>query len=252
MQAKSALDRAIDLVRDLRARCPWDAAQTVDTLRPYLLEETHELDHALETGDPAAIREELGDVLLNCAFQLVLAEERGDFTAADVGETLVRKMQRRHPHLFDLGPPEPWEALKRRERAAGDPLGVFAGLPPALPGLLMAQRLGERAAAVGFDWPDAAGPAAKVREELAEVERELAAGAPADALTEEIGDLLFSVVNLARKAGVSPHVALARANRKFRERFEALEQLAAERGEDLATAGLERLDALWDEVKARG
>ena len=157
-------------------------------------------------------------------------------------------MQRRHPHLFDLGPPEPWETLKRRERSHG----TLAGLPPTLPDLLRAFRLQERAASVGFDWPDAEGPAAKVREELAEVEAELAEGAPTDALADEIGDLLFAVVNLARKAGVQPGTALDRANRKFRERFEVVEGLAAKRGIALEEAGLERLDALWDEAKAAG
>lgn len=247
MQDNSALGRAMALVRDLRVRCPWDRAQTRESLRPYLLEETHELDHALGGGDPALMRDELGDVLLNIAYQLVIAEERGEFTAGDVADRLERKMQRRHPHLFELGPPEPWEQLKRRERQGG----TLGSLPPSLPALVMAYRVQERAAAVGFDWPDAAGPAAKVREELAEIEAE-GPGADPQRLADEVGDLLFSVVNLARKLGVQPHTALDRANRKFRQRFEALERLAAERGIDVATAGLEALDGLWDEVKGDG
>jgi ATP diphosphatase len=248
MQENSALGRALDLVRDLRKRCPWDGAQTRETLRPYLVEEVLELDHALAEAAPDAIRDELGDFLLHLAFQLVLGEERGEFTPGDVADTLERKMHRRHPHLFDLGPAEPWERLKRRERTGG----TLAGLPPALPDLLMAYRLQERAASVGFDWPDAAGPAAKVREELAEVEAEIAAGAASgEKLEGEIGDLLFAVVNLARKAGVQPGGALDRANRKFRSRFTAVEQLARERGGELSELTLEEMDALWDAVKER-
>jgi nucleoside triphosphate diphosphatase len=249
MQDKSALGRALVMVRDLRVRCTWDREQTRETLRPYLVEEVLELDHALGEGDPALIRDELGDFLLHLAWQLVLAEEHGEFTPEDVAETMERKMKRRHPHLFDLGPPEPWERLKRREREGG----VLGRLPATLPDLLRAYRLQERAASIGFDWPDAQGPAAKVREELAEVEAELStsddAEARQDALTDEIGDLLFAVVNLARKAGVQPGPALDRANRKFRERFEGVEALAERRGMDLHAAGLEALDGLWDEVK---
>ena len=248
MQDKSALGRTMAVVRDLRARCAWDRVQTRETLRPYLVEEVLELDQAIADGDRDAIQDELGDFLLHLAWQIVLGDELGEFSADQLADRVERKMQRRHPHLFELGPPEPWETLKRRERRRG----TLDGLPPTLPDLLMACRLQERAASVGFDWPDAAGPAAKVREELAEVEAELGAGAPNDALTDEIGDLLFAVVNLARKAGVHPATALGRANRKFRERFEVVETLAAERGVALEEAGLERLDALWDEAKTAG
>jgi uncharacterized protein YabN with tetrapyrrole methylase and pyrophosphatase domain len=250
------------MVRDLRERCPWDRAQTRDTLRPYLVEEVLELDHALGDGSTAAIRDELSDFLLHLAFQLVIAEERGEFTPDDVAVGLEHKMRRRHPHLFALGEAEPWERLKRKERRGR----TLAGITPTLPPLLKAYRLQERAASVGFDWPDAAGPAAKVREELAEVEAELAAApevraldssadpntpppGPTEAMVDEIGDLLFAVVNLARKAGVQPGPALDRANRKFRDRFEAIERLAEERGMDLHRAGLEALDGLWEEVK---
>jgi MazG family protein len=250
------------MVRDLRARCPWDRAQTRESLRPYLVEETLELDQALGVGDPAEIRDELSDLLLHLAFQLVIAEELGEFAPDDVAAGLERKMRRRHPHLFDLGEPEPWEQIKRKERRGR----TLAGITPTLPPLLKAYRLQERAASVGFDWPDAAGPAAKVREELAEVEAELGrirparardpgadpntpAAAPSEALTEEIGDLLFAVVNLARKAGVQPGPALDGANRKFRDRFEEVERLAEARGIELHGAGLEALDRLWDEVK---
>lgn len=248
MQDNSALGKVMALVRDLRARCAWDRVQTRETLRPYLVEEVLELDHAIAGGDAGEVREELGDFLLHLAWQLVLAEEAGEGSADVIAAEVERKMQRRHPHLFDLGPREGWETLKRRER----PRGVLDGLPPTLPDLLMAYRLQERAASAGFDWPDASGPAAKVREELAEVEAELADGGrpPAPALADELGDLLFAVVNLARKAGIQPGAALGRANRKFRERFAAVERLAAERAIPLETAGLDALDRLWDEVKS--
>jgi MazG family protein len=250
------------MVRDLRRRCPWDRAQTRETLRPYLVEEALELDQALGEGDPTAIRGEVSDLLLHLAFQVVIAEERKEFTADEVADHLERKMRRRHPHLFDLGDAEPWERIKRRERRGR----TLSGIVPTLPPLLKAYRLQERAASVGFDWPDVAGPLEKVREELAEVERELGehptpapiregddpntpASAPSGPLRDEIGDLLFAVVNLARKAGVQPGPALDHANRKFRDRFEAIEGLCAERGIELDSAGLEMLDGLWNEVK---
>ncbi|HEY7681058.1 MAG TPA: nucleoside triphosphate pyrophosphohydrolase [Gemmatimonadales bacterium] len=271
MQDSSALGRSLAMVRDLRRRCSWDRAQTRETIRPYLIEEVFELDHALAEGDASAIREEVADLLLHLGWQLVLAEERGEFTAEQVADDLERKMRRRHPHLFDRGPIEPWETLKGREGRKG----VLDGLPPALPSLLMAYRLQERAATVGFDWPDAAGPIAKVREELEEVAAVLKAeearapetagtaeaespasaiGEPihppaSEAIVDEVGDLLFAVVNLARKARVQPATALDHANRKFRERFQAVEALAASRGIDVARAGLTVLDGLWQEVK---
>src|SRR6266540_5963808 len=174
MQEKSALGRAMAMVRDLRERCPWDRVQTRETLRPYLIEEAHELDQAVAAGDAAGIRDEVADLLLHLAWQLVLAEELDEFTADAAADDLEAKMKRRHPHLFELGPSEQWERLKERERRlVPRGSGALGGLPPSLPELLMARRLQERAAAVGFDWPDTLGPAAKVREELAEVEAEV-------------------------------------------------------------------------------
>ena len=251
MQDESALGRAVAMVTDLRARCSWDRVQTRDTLRPYLIEEVHELDAALAAADPGAIRDEVADFMLHLAWQLVLGREAGEFTPDQIADDLVAKMRRRHPHLFDLGPQEQWSALKARERKPGR--GALGGLPSTLPDLPMAFRLQERAAGVGFDWPDTAGPIAKVREELEEVERELVSAddSAKERLIGEIGDLLFAVVNLARKADVQPGPALDRANRKFRQRFEAVEQLAASRGIPMDSAGLEMLDELWDEVKRR-
>src|SRR3989442_766524 len=170
----SALARTLALVRDLRARCPWDHAQTRVTLRPYLVEEALELDQALRSDDPVALRDELGDLLLHLAFQLVIGEERGEFDAESVTHALETKMWRRHPHLFGdsaTSDHEGWERVKRKERGAGS--GSLRGLPESRPRLLMAYRLQERAAGVGFDWPDATGPLAKVKEELRELEAEL-------------------------------------------------------------------------------
>lgn len=252
MQDESSLDDTLALMRDLRARCEWDAAQSHDSLRPYLVEEAHELDDALRARDDRAIRDELGDVLLQVLFHSVIAEERGAFSMRDVADALIAKMRKRHPHLYGDGEKVAWERQKAKARAS-----IADGLPVDLPALHRAHRLQDRAAGVGFDWPDVSGPAAKVEEELAEVRSELTSSksrhvhpiAPDDKVEEELGDLLFAVVNLCRKANVHASVALDRANMKFVRRFEAIEQLAASRGIDVKTAGLEVLDRLWDEVK---
>src|ERR1041384_8584708 len=251
MQGDSALGRALAVVRDLRLRCDWDRAQTPRSLRPYLLEEAHELDQAIKGGDPLALRDELGDVLLHLAFQIVIAEENSQFNAEAVTHHLEMKMRRRHPHLYEGGAEpdrETWERNKRRERQQA--AGTLSGLPATLPALVMAFRLQERAAGGGFDWADAKGPLAKVQEETGEVER-ITENGQRSAIEEELGDLLFAVVNLARKLGVEPGQALEKANDKFTRRFGAVEQLAAQRGIELGRATLADLDRLWDEVKAR-
>ncbi|MGH7623950.1 MAG: nucleoside triphosphate pyrophosphohydrolase [Gemmatimonadaceae bacterium] len=247
MQHKPTLEDALALMRDLRARCDWDRVQTHESLRPYLIEETHELDDALRMGNIAHMREELGDVLLQVLFHSVIAEEDGQFDAHDVAAALVEKMQQRHPHLYGGGDRQDWEAMKARRR---DSIGD--GLPAGLPSLHRAHRLQDRAAGVGFDWSDTEGPALKVEEELAEVRAELAHGnhdGRRDALESELGDLLFAVVNLCRRAGVHAAPALDRANEKFQRRFEQMEVLARERGVVMGRATLAELDRLWDEVK---
>jgi MazG family protein len=246
--AGPAFDRALALVRFLRARCPWDASQTPDTLLPYLLEEAHEVADAVLAHDDDALRDELGDLLLNVAFQTVLAEERGAFGAEDAVRALEAKMRRRHPHLYGGGPPEPWERLKAKEREAEGPASVLSGLAAGLDPLSRAQRIQDRVSAVGFDWASARGAFDKVAEELEEVRQALEAE-PSPALEEELGDLLFSVVNLTRLSGAHAMRALQRANAKFARRFEALERLARQRGMSLESSTLEQLDALWDEVK---
>jgi MazG family protein len=222
---------------------------------PHLLEETHEVVDAIHDDDTDALEGELGDLLLNLAFQIVVAEEDGGLTAASVSDRLVAKMIGRHPHLFGGGAQESWEALKARERSAqgGDDLGVLSGLAKGLDPLTRAHRIQERVAAVGFDWSNPSGALAKVTEELEEVREALAQraqdGAHSDKVEEELGDLLFAAVNLTRLAGAQPTAALAAADRKFQRRFERLEALARERGIVLAEAGLEVLDGLWNELK---
>lgn len=247
-QGPGELDRALALVRFLRRNCPWDAAQTPRTLIPHLLEEAHEVADAVQDGAPGTLEAELGDLLLNLAFQVVLAEEGGAFDAAGVYLRLEEKMVRRHPQLFGGGARQEWETLKAAERTEGE--GVLSGLARSLDPLTRAHRIQERVAGVGFDWEDHRGAWDKVEEELGEVRDALREGTP-EALEEELGDLLFAVVNLTRLAGAHATVALEDANRKFRRRFEALEALARERGIPLESAGLEVLDGLWEELKER-
>jgi ATP diphosphatase len=251
MQEKAGLSEPLALMKDLRRRCDWDAAQTHESLRPYLIEEAYEVDDAIRAGNDTLLREELGDLLLQVLFHSVVAEERGAFDFGDVAEGFLRKMKSRHPHLYEGGERQSWEGMKAKKRDS-----IVDGLPADLPSLHRAFRLQDRAAGVGFDWPDATGPAEKVEEELAEVRAEVASGAlaagfgvPDPRLEEELGDLLFSVVNLCRKLGVHPSLALDKANVKFATRFEGVERLAKERGIDVRGAGLERLDALWNDVK---
>jgi MazG family protein len=256
MQAKPSLEDTLSLMRDLRARCEWDAAQTHESLRPYLIEEAYEVDDAIRAGDDAKLREELGDLLLQVLFHAVLAEERNAFTMSDVAAGFIAKMKGRHPHLYGEGPKQPWEQMKAKRRDS-----IVDGLPADLPALHRAFRLQDRAAGVGFDWPDVEGPIAKVEEELLEVREEIVAAPPPSAssppkydarherLEGELGDLLFAVVNLCRKAGVHPALALDKANVKFATRFGRVERLATDRGLTVGKASLEELDALWDEIK---
>ena len=260
MQAKPTLEDTLSLMRDLRRRCEWDAAQTHESLRPYLIEEAYEVDDAIRTGNDRLLREELGDLLLQVLFHSIVAEERGAFDFHDVAETFITKMKARHPHLYGDGARQPWERMKAKKRES-----IADGLPAELPSLHRAFRLQDRAAGVGFDWPDVQGPIEKVKEEIDEVREEIAAhpdlasraSTPRydehhERLEDELGDLLFAVVNLCRKAGVHPALALDRANVKFARRFRRVEELAGERGIVVGSATLEDLDRLWDEVKKEG
>ena len=245
--SEGALDRALAIVEFLRAHCPWDRAQTSESLIPYLVEESQEVVDAIRAGDAGALEGELGDLLLNVAFQIVLAEEARAFDRDSVVERLEEKMRRRHPHLFGEGERENWEALKARELP--DEESVLSGIPSGLDPLMRAHRVQEKLSGVGFDWEDAEGARLKVAEELDEMRAALDRGDPREVM-EEAGDLLFTAVNLARLAGVHASNALARANRKVEARFRRMEKLARADGKRVAEMSLEELDALWEVVKA--
>jgi tetrapyrrole methylase family protein/MazG family protein len=254
------------LARTLREQCPWDVEQTHRSLIPYLIEETYELVDALElldADDPATdehVIEELGDLLYQIEFHATIAEQQGRFTIADVARGIHDKLVRRHPHVFGhlvvdgaATVLRNWDEIKRAEKGRGPVFEgqterVFDGIPGSFPSLSYAHELQRKAAKVGFDWPDVDGALAKIVEEATELSAAAATSAP-DAVKDELGDLLFAVVNVARHLGVDPESALRAAAQKFRTRFEAVETLARSRDLELATAGLDRLDALWEEVK---
>lgn len=254
------LDDAVALMRDLRTRCEWDAAQTHQSLRPYLLEEAHEVDDAIMSGDDHTLRDELGDLLLQVLFHSAVAQDRGAFDINAVAGALIAKMHARHPHLYGDGVKRSWEGMKASKAARSS---LDEGIPMGLPALHRAHRLQDRAAGVGFDWPDTAGPMLKVREEVEEVAELLPLSAKdsgdnadstakrmnADKLEGELGDLLFAVVNLCRKSGVHAGLALDRANNKFVSRYAAMETLAKTRGFVFAQLSLEQQDELWDAIK---
>lgn len=245
------IDRALELVRFLRVECSWDREQTTESLAPHLLEEAHEVVDAIRENNKEEIEGELGDLLLNLAFQIVLGEEQKAFTAASVMDRLEKKMWARHPHLFGDGEREGWEVLKARERQEKfGPAGasVLAGIPAGLDPLHKAHRIQDRVSGVGFDWDDATGALEKVREEVEEVTEALTYE-DFPRLEEELGDLLFAVVNLVRLAGSHSATALEHANRKFTRRFERLEAMAGEMNISIPDATLEVLDNIWDEVK---
>ncbi len=248
--APRSLDDALALMRDLRARCEWDRVQTHQSLRPYLIEEAYEVDDAIALGDDSVLRDELGDLLLQVLFHSVVAEGRGAFSIHDVAGALVAKMHARHPHLYGDGVKRSWEAMKAEKTRRSS---LDEGLPTGLPALHRAHRLQDRAAGVGFDWPNALGPLAKVHEEVAEVAEHIGTDGTVtdqDKLESELGDLLFAVVNLCRKTGVHAGLALDRANEKFTRRYGAMEQVAGARGAELTGMTLEEQDVIWDEVKA--
>lgn len=250
---QAILDRALALVRLLRARCPWDRAQTAASLRPYLIEEALETADAIDAADDVALRDELGDLLLNVAFQIVVAEERGAFTAEEVVRALEEKMRRRHPHVYGDATAVPsWEELKAREGGAGGAGGASDRLDRAvrrLDALARAQRIQEHARGMGFDWDDPRGAWEKSLEEVREVDALLARGVAKEKLQEEFGDLLFAAVNVIRLHGLDAASALQAATAKFERRFRALQSLARSRGMDMRAASLSELDVLWDDVK---
>ena len=248
--AAAPIDRLLAIMRQLRdpdSGCEWDLAQSFATIAPYTIEEAYEVADAIAAGDPAAICNELGDLLLQVVFHAQIAADSGLFTFDDVADAISDKMERRHPHIFDDAPTgdatRQWEAIKAEERAADGAQGALAGVALSLPALLRAQKLQDRAARVGFDWPDIDGPREKIVEELTEV----ADATNAVERHEEIGDLLFAVVNYDRKMGVDDESALRDANLKFARRFAAMEARA---GGSLAGLSLGAQEAHWKAVKA--
>lgn len=252
-----ALGRVIDTLEILRVKCPWDAKQTNESLRPNTIEEVYELSdalmHADAEGGAANLRKELGDVLLHILFYSKIADEQGRFDIADVADALNSKLIFRHPHVFGETKVENagqvadnWEKLKLREK--GGNCTVLAGVPKALPALIKAFRIQEKAAHVGFDWEEPAQVWDKVDEEMAEV-REAIAGGDADRIEAEFGDLLFAVVNAARLYGVNPDNALERTNAKFMRRFAHIEETAAAQQRSVADLSLDEMEAAWQDAK---
>ena len=248
-----AMRRVMETLDILRVKCPWDAKQTNESLRPNTIEEVFELAQALGDDSTDDIRKELGDVLLHILFYSKIADEKGQFDIADVCDALNDKLIFRHPHVFGetkadnaQAVAENWEKIKLREK--GGNKSVLAGVPRALPALVKAFRIQEKAANVGFDWEKPEDVWAKVQEEMAEVSQAIQAGLPAD-IEAEFGDLLFSVINAARLYKVNPENALERTNQKFIARFNYIEAKAAEQGKHVRELTLEQMEALWQEAK---
>ncbi len=254
-----AIDRLLAIMarlRDPERGCPWDLQQDFRSIAPHTLEEAYEVADAIERDDLAALRDELGDLLFQVAFHARLASERGEFDFDDVVDAICDKLTRRHPHVFGdavvrdaADQTRAWEEIKREERAAHGKVGALADVPVALPALTRARKLGSRASEAGFDWADAGGPRAKIDEELAELDRAVGATDPA-AREAELGDLLFSIVNLARHLAVDPETALRRANERFARRYRHVELELARLGHPAAGASPELLDRLWAAAKA--
>jgi tetrapyrrole methylase family protein/MazG family protein len=248
-------DELVEIMTRLRACCPWDREQTHESLLPYLVEEAHEVVESVDEGDPKKLCEELGDLLLQIVFHAQIASERGQFSVADVIDALANKMIRRHPHVFGDASistaqeqMKSWELLKTQEAAIKHRLSLLDGIPKSLPSLLGAQRMQEKAGTVGFDWPHTEGVVDKVDEELHELRVAVTSG-ERDHIREELGDVLFTVVNLARRLGVDAEAALRNANVKFRERFAAMEKMAGGGATALAGRSLDDLDVLWKRAK---
>lgn len=252
-QKLEAFGRLLDVMDEIRARCPWDSKQTFESLRPNTIEETMELAETIIDGDTDKMRKEDGDVLLHVIFYAKLADEQGLWDIADVCNSLSEKLIYRHPHIFGSAKADTpdqvsanWEELKMHEN--GGNKTVLGGVPRTLPSLIKAERIQEKAANVGFDWDKKEDVWQKVREEEGEVEAELTDGHEVDR-EKEFGDLLFAVVNAARLYGVRPDNALERTNKKFIARFNYIEQQAREQGRHLKEMTLEEMDALWNEAK---
>jgi MazG family protein len=260
--------RLVEIVARLRAPdgCPWDREQTIDSLKPYVLEETYEVLEAIDRGDHAALREELGDFVFEAVFLAQLEAEAGHFTIADSLTAIAEKLVRRHPHVFARGDGEApldsagevvtrWEQIKAQERAGSanstGPKTLLGTVPAALPALLRAYQIGLRAKSVGFDWLRPADVVDKIQEEVDEVRAAVVDGGAAnrEQIEEEMGDLLFTIANLSRQLGIEPETALRKANDKFTRRFETMERAIADSGRTMSTLTLDELEREWQRAK---
>lgn len=254
----TALINVMAALRHPTSGCPWDRAQDFSSIAPYTIEEAYEVQSAIAAGDPAQLKDELGDLLFQVVYHARLAEERGWFNFNEVAETITNKMVRRHPHVFGdeaardaAAQTAAWEAQKAEERLARAETGVLSGIATALPALARAQKFTSRAARVGFDWPDANAVLDKLEEEALELRAELPEAAPAR-LEDELGDMLFVMANLARKLGLNAEQCLAGANAKFARRFGFIETALAKSGKTPSDSNLTEMDGLWDAAKAAG
>ncbi len=256
----SQFERLVDLMRQLRAPdgCPWDREQTHETLKPYLIEEAYEVLDAIDSGDDAELTGELGDVLLQVVFHAQLASEEGRFDVEDVSRSIAEKLERRHPHVFgDVRADTPekvlvnWDAIKKTEKRdkGGEPKGLLDDVPRHLPALSRAEDLQKKAARVGFDWEKLEEVTTKAKEEVNEFIETLNREESSEHIREELGDLLFSIVNVARFVGISAEDALTRTNQKFISRFQYIERKLEEQGTSPDEATLEQMDVLWEEAK---
>jgi ATP diphosphatase len=244
--SSSSLSDLVEIMRRLRDPedgCEWDKAQRFDTIAPYTIEEAYEVADAIDRGDLDALKDELGDLQFQVVYHARMAEEVGAFSLDDVLASICSKMIRRHPHIFGDEAASPgWEALKAAERDGGEDKSALAGVALALPALKRAEKLQRRAARIGFDWPDPAGPRAKIEEELGELD----SAATAEERSAELGDLLFSVVNYARHLDIDPESALRESSARFERRFRKVEEIA---GKPLTDMDIEALEALWQRAK---
>lgn len=240
-----SIDQLLEIMAQLRHPengCPWDVEQSFVTIAPYTIEEAYEVADAIERNDLPALKDELGDLLFQVVFHSRMAEEAGHFGFDDVASAISEKMLRRHPHVFDDAEKPDWEGIKALEREGNDDASALGGVALGLPALLRAEKIQKRAARTGFDWPDAEGAKAKIIEEMAEVE----AANNQEEREDEMGDLLFAVVNWARKMDVDPEAALRRATSKFDRRYRAMESMA---GDAFAGLDLDAMEALWQKAK---
>ena len=253
MTAEFETRRLLDIMAALRDRdtgCPWDRLQDFDSIAPYTIEEAYEVADAIARRDYAALPDELGDLLFQVVYHARMAEEAGLFAYADVARMICDKMIRRHPHVFGDAVLRHggWEDGKERERRSRAETGALAGIPNNLPALTRSAKLSARAARVGFDWPDAVQAIDKIDEEVAELREELPS-ADKERLADELGDVLFTVANVARKLGLDPEACLRHANDKFKRRFEAMEALTERSGRTLRETTLDEMETAWQQVK---